>query len=377
VSLTLVQSVLIWGLLVQRATGRRTERALRESEQRFRLMADTAPVLIWRSGIDKACDFFNKPWLDFRGRTLEQEEGAGWQDGVHPDDCAACVETYVKAFDAREPFRMEYRLQRADGEYRWVLDIGVPRHDETGRFAGYIGSLIDITERKEIEGRNQDLAGLLLTVQEEERSRIARDLHDDVSQQLAAVAIRLSGLKNKVSKRGAEPEIDATIATLQEGTTALADSVRNLSHQLHPNVLEHVGLVATLRRHCADIEANHNLKVIFSAEDPLDSLSPEVALCLFRVAQEALTNIVRHARASTISVQLGVTKEGIELQVDDDGIGFVVNDRIGGGLGLRSIDERVRLNRGQVRVESRPGRGTSLLVRIPQTAAEVGLGSLP
>jgi len=332
-------------------------------------MADTAPVLIWRSGIDKACDFFNKPWLDFRGRTLEQEEGAGWQDGVHPDDCAVCVETYVKAFDAREPFRMEYRLQRADGQYRWVLDIGVPRHDETGRFAGYIGSLIDITERKEIEGRNQDLAGRLITVQEEERSRIARDLHDDVSQQLAAVAIRLSGLKSKVGKPGAEREIDATIATLQESTSTLADSVRNLSHQLHPNVLEHVGLVATLRRHCADVEANHNLKVVFSAGDPLDPLSPEVALCLFRVAQEGLTNVVRHAQASTIHVQLSLTKEGIELRVEDDGIGFVVSDRTGGGLGLRSMDERVRLSRGHFRVDSQPGSGTTLLVRIPQPAA--------
>src|SRR6185436_10566105 len=153
----------------------------------FRTMADTAPVLIWRSGTDRACDFFNKPWLDFRGRTLEQEAGSGWTDGVHPDDRATCMDTYVTAFAAREPFRMEYRLQRADGVYRWVLHIGVPRFDDAGQFSGFIGSAIDITERRLIEEQNQDLAGRLITVQEEERARIARDLHDDVSQQLAIV----------------------------------------------------------------------------------------------------------------------------------------------------------------------------------------------
>ena len=104
-SLTLFQSGLIAGLVMQRARRRRMEQALRESEQHFRVMADTAPVLIWRSGTDKACDFFNKPWLDFRGRTLEQEAGSGWMDGVHPDDRASSIHTYVEAFESREPFR--------------------------------------------------------------------------------------------------------------------------------------------------------------------------------------------------------------------------------------------------------------------------------
>ena len=268
---------------------------------------------------------------------------------------------------------MEYRLHRADGEYRWVMHIGVPRYDATGQFAGYIGSAIDITERKDRDPggglqQNRDLAGRLLHAQEEERTRIARDLHDDVSQQLAGVAIILSGLKRKVGKRGAEPEIDGTITALQERTSALAHAIRNLSHELHPSVLEHVGLVVTLQRHCADLETHHHLKVIFSAGDQLDSLSPEVALCLFRVAQEALTNVVRHARARTIHVQLRATNEGIELRVDDDGIGFVVSERIGGGLGLRSIGERVRLNRGHVSVESRPGLQELALVQIPLAA---------
>jgi PAS domain S-box-containing protein len=127
------------------------EEKLRESEARFRTVADAAPVLIWMSGLDKLCTFFNKPWLEFTGRTMEQEMGNGWTEGVHPDDLQRCMKIYVQAFDACEPFVMQYRLRRHDGEYRWISDTGVPRYDVQENFAGYIGSCVDVTEllRKE------------------------------------------------------------------------------------------------------------------------------------------------------------------------------------------------------------------------------------
>jgi PAS domain S-box-containing protein len=122
------------------------EDELRESEARFRTVADAAPVLIWMSGPDKLCTFFNKGWLEFTGRTIDQELGSGWTEGVHAEDLQRCLQTYTAAFDVREPFVMEYRLRRHDGEYRWISDNGVPRYDTQKNFAGYIGSCVDVTD---------------------------------------------------------------------------------------------------------------------------------------------------------------------------------------------------------------------------------------
>ena len=147
------------------AEQKQIEAALRESEERFRTMADSAPVLLWTSGTDAGCTFFNQFWLDFTGRTLEQELGNGWAEGVHPEDLAACFAVYQSAFDARRSFCMEYRLRRHDGDYRWILDTGVPRFTSAGSFLGYIGSCIDISDRKRAEAdlQLQNLSHRLFT----------------------------------------------------------------------------------------------------------------------------------------------------------------------------------------------------------------------
>ena len=150
-------------VIEERVTG---ETELGESESRFQIVADAAPVLIWMSGVDKLCTFFNKPWLEFTGRSMEQELGNGWAEGVHRDDLQNCLQVYTSAFEARQPFVMQYRLRRNDGEYRWLSDQGVPRYDAQGRFAGYIGSCVDVTDLL-----NKDKA----LWQSEERMRLAAD----------------------------------------------------------------------------------------------------------------------------------------------------------------------------------------------------------
>src|SRR4029077_9761368 len=173
---------------------KRAEHVLRESEERFRLVANSAPVLIWMSGTDKLYNFFNQGWLNFTGRSMAEELGEGWASGVHPDDLQNCLKIYSASFDARVDFEMEYRLRRFDGEYRWIVDFGVPRFEADGNFCGFIGSCVDISERKSSAQSLQALSGRLIHAQEEERSRIARDLHDDFSQSLALQCIDLEQL---------------------------------------------------------------------------------------------------------------------------------------------------------------------------------------
>jgi PAS domain S-box-containing protein len=160
VSVTLVT---LWTLVLTAlfAERRHKEAVLKQSEQRFRHTADAAPVMIWISGVDKLYTWFNRPWLDFVGRSMEHELGNGWSENVHPDDFDRCLQTHVDAFDARESFSMEYRLRRHDGEYRWVLDTGIPLWEPPGVFAGYIGTSIDITERKQTEDQKSLLVSEL------------------------------------------------------------------------------------------------------------------------------------------------------------------------------------------------------------------------
>ena len=385
-ALVLLQTLLIAGLLIQRRNRRRAEHSLRESEERFRVMADTAPVMVWRSGPDQRCDFFNKPWLEFRGRRLQDEMGDGWTEGVHPDDLQRCLATYTAAWPGRESFRMEYRLRRADGEYRWVLDMGVPRLAADGTLLGYIGSCIDITERRRAEealraneaalrqshAEIEDLAGRLITAQEAERARIARDLHDDISQQLAAISIAVSECRRPELQ--AAGELLEVLTVVQGQTIELAEDIRLLSHDLHPGVLKHAGLVDALRSTCRDFAKQQSLDVVVEADADLTISDMTTALCLYRVVQEAVHNVGKHANARQVRVTVRRVGEEVQLAVADDGKGFSLARarEQGGGLGLRSIEERVRLVGGRLSIETAPNMGTTILVWVKVPVSTVG-----
>lgn len=171
------------------------EQALRESAVHFRNLADSGQALIWTSGVDKQCNYFNRPWLEFRGRTLEQELGDGWAEGVHPDDLEECMATYTEAFDRRQPFSMVYRLRRHDGVYRWIQDDGTPRYDGHGAFIGYIGHCLDVTEARTRELQQALAMQVLATLNRgNDIGRLVEDLLRLLKEStgIEAVAIRLA-----------------------------------------------------------------------------------------------------------------------------------------------------------------------------------------
>lgn len=374
--LCLVEAVLIVRLFLQMVNRKRTEKDLRESEARFRLMADAAPVLIWASGPDKGCTYFNRPWLQFTGRSLERELGSGWAEGVHPDDLMECLEMYNTHFDTRKPFEMEYRLRRHDGEYRWIVDRGVPRLAPNGDFAGYIGACTDVTDRRcAEEGLRTSqrelrvLTGRLLNSQEVERRRIARELHDDVNQSLALLSVELDLLAQ--NPEGTVPRLGGRLHQLSDKVKQLSTSVHDLSHQLHPAKLEQLGLVAAVRGLCKELSQSQSLAIEFIQGTMPDHVSDDVALCLYRIAQEALGNVTKHSGAQHARVELSGSAEAICLRITDDGVGFdsrSVNGR--GGLGLVSIRERLNLVGGVVTIDSGSSAGTRIDVRVPRAGRQ-------
>jgi PAS domain S-box-containing protein len=374
----LVQFLFLLGLLVQRASRAHTEIRLRESEARFRLMADTAPVMIWMSGPDKRCTYFNKHWLDFTGRPLEQELGDGWSQGVHSDDLQCCLDTYCTAFDARQRFRMEYRLKRCDGSHRWLLDTGVPRFDTDGTFEGYIGSCIEISDEKQVRDKLLDnqhelqtLTRKLLLAQETERRHIARELHDDLNQNLALLSVEMDLLANRpINTELVRRRLHDLSARVKE----LSSSVHGISHRLHPSNLEQLGLGAAVRGLCSGLTQLHGLPIEFTERNLPPSIGADVALCLYRITQEALSNVIKHSGAQHAEVELTARAEELDLRIGDDGVGFdpeLVNAQ--GGLGLVSMRERLGLVAGKITFDSAPSAGTRIKVRVPlPTASEIG-----
>jgi PAS domain S-box-containing protein len=371
ISLILLQALLIASLMWQRAGRRTAEAELRnavevalESEQRFRRVANTAPVMIWMSGPDRLFSYFNQTWLDFTGRPLVAELENGWTEGVHPDDLQLCLNTYSQSFERRQTFTLQYRLRRRDGEYRWVLETGVPRFNSDGYFAGYIGSCIDMTERKQAEEALSSVSRKLIDAQEQERTRIARELHDDINQRIALLSVELDALQQSLPKEGAE--FQSRVRALRQRTTEIGTDLQGISHRLHSSKLEYLGLVVACKSFCREVADRHKVDVNFTGESIPPGLSQEVSLCVFRVLQESLNNAIKHSRAQRFEVHLRGTSSEIQLTVRDDGVGFdPAMAIVSTGLGLISMRERVSIVNGTMLIASKPMGGTEITIGVP------------
>ena len=214
--------------------------------------------------------------------------------------------------------------------------------------------------------RLQEFAGRLIVAQDAERLRLALDLHDGISQQLAGFSLVLSGFRRLIVERD-QTRLEASVTRLQQQTIGLADSVQRLSHDLHPGTLQQIGLRAALESHCAEFQLQHRIEVTFRAATDVTAIATDVSLCLFRAAQEALRNVAKHAGALRTHVELSHENGHQTLTIADDGRGFDTTRvrRARDGLGLLSIEGRVRVLRGIVEIESHAGRGTTVKVAIP------------
>jgi PAS domain S-box-containing protein len=340
------------------------EEAIKESEQRFRLVADSAPVMIWMSGLDKRPTYFNRPWLDFTGHQSEADLQSGLAGIVHPEDYSKCHDIYCREFDQRQPFAKDCRLKRHDGQYRWMLDIGVPRFHEDGSFAGYIGSCVDITEQKLAEEALSSISRRLIDAQEQERSRIARELHDDINQRLALVAMGLD--RQRGDLRTTTREMRSAIGKAIKQISDIVSDVHMMSHRLHSSKLDTVGLAAAAAGFCRELSKQQNVEVDFQCEGIARELPEAVAISMFRVLQEALQNAFRHSGAKHFKVSLTECTNQIALTICDEGRGFNPAEALkGSGLGLVSMVERLKLVGGELLIDAGPKRGTTIRASVP------------
>jgi PAS domain S-box-containing protein len=367
VVLIVAQALLIAGLLLQRARKRKAEAVLRESEERFRVMADTTPTLVWMCDARGRITYLNGRRIAFTGTDSNTDYGDNWITYVHPSDVEHVLGTLYEALKSKQPFSQEYRLRRSDGVYRWMFDVASPRVNGDGSFGGFIGSAIDTTDQQLAQQALAKVSGQLIEAQEQERSRIARDLHDDICQRLALLSMEIEQA-NRASN-GSVAATKPNLAIIQKHCAEIATDVQTLSHQLHSATLDCLGVVAAIRAFCGELSRQHQVSVEFSERNVPKHLPRDISLCLFRIAQEALHNALKYSETNQFSVALCATEEEVQLVVLDAGAGFDVDEaKKHRGLGMVSMQERVNLVHGRFSVESKPGQGTRIFAAVPFVA---------
>jgi len=352
------------GVTVDITDRKQAEQKLRESEERFRLVANTAPVMIWMCDEEGKIKYQNDHRVAFLGADPNAGSGETWSSYVHPDDLRRLESTFSWALKSRQPFSEEYRLRRHDGVYRWMFDVASPRVKGERSFAGFIGSAIDITDQKLAQEALEKVGGRLLEAQEEERRRIARELHDDICQKLALLAMELAQANRSVN--GSPEATKELLDELEQHCSDLAHDVQSLSHQLHNSKLDYLGIASAIRGFCQEFSEQYHVSIDFEDKNVPSRLPKNLSLCLFRVAQEALHNSAKYSGMKEFTVELSATSNEIQLAVSDAGAGFDVEEaRRNRGLGLVSMQERVHLVHGRLVIESRPGAGTKIIASVP------------
>jgi PAS domain S-box-containing protein len=482
----------------------------RSAADPFVVIADAIPTMIWMSAPDGACTFVNKAWIEFTGVARSRQLGFGWTDCVHPGDRRATANRYLSAVRSREAFKMEYRLRRADGVYRWIVDHGVPRFDRSGKLAGFIGSCLDISERKTIEealqgsetrfrliaenaqdviyryrvapprgydyissaalaitgwtpeafyadpdlaakivhpddrpliemsyqqdpekvresvvlrwihpggrvvwaehrrvkildtdgrvvaiegvgrdvterleiqnrlreseGQLRQLAARLNSAREIERAHVARELHDELGQTLTGLKFEFTRTIRELMAETSKPELIDRVQSIVGGIELATEMVRGLAASLRPPALDHLGLAAAIELEAAGLARRTGMRCRVSGTVNAPYLTAEQNIAVFRIVQEALTNVVRHADASAVRIAMRQTPRSTSVKIQDNGRGITAAAlRDPSSIGLLGMRERAELVGATLSISATPGKGTTVLIAVPATPRRNGL----
>ena len=392
---------------------KRAEEAVRHSEERFRTMANAIPQLAWTARSDGSTYWYNQRWYDYTGTTPEAMEGWGWQSVHDPEVLPKVLEQWRASIATGRPFDMVFPLRGKDGQFRQFLTRVMPMKGADGQVIQWFGTNTDITDRKqaeealqqardeleqrvidrtaelqltvaqlqeeitirlqteeslkESEGRLRHLTSQLLTAQEDERRRLALELHDDLGQSLTVLKMELRAIQRKVAPESSEAKesLEHALNFINE----VIEKIRRLSRNLRPTILEDLGLTRALD-HLFEEFSRQDIQVTMDLDDIQELFSQEAQLIIYRIFQESFSNITKYARASQVSLIIKRQDGGVTFQMQDNGRGFnhqkaIAEDITKRGLGLTAMDERARMLGGSLNIWSQEGQGTKITLVVP------------
>ncbi len=342
-----------------------TSSELQKDEARLRRLLETTKTLPWeRNAGNTRFTYVGEQAIDLLGYSAEQwkEEGF-WELHIHPADRSRVVSDFSRLSATADHFKCEYRMIAKDGRIVWIEDL-VDVVREWSKPAMMQGFMTNISERKQAATVLADLGGRLINAQEDERKRIARELHDDLNQRIALISIELEQVAQlSILAPGG---LANRLAGIKRKVSEISNEIHRMSYELHPSKLDHLGLAPALNGFCRELAKSRGIRIDFQQGSLPATLPRDITLCIFRVAQEALQNSAKHSGADEMTVELEASGERLELKVSDTGRGFATTpERMTKGLGLTSIQERVRQVGGEFRIVSEPTHGTTVHVTVP------------